>query len=147
MTFSSKTLFISIHPKYAEMILLGRKTVELRKQRPNVAQGCIVFLYASSPVKKLLGMFEVDTVIEDDPETLWSKVHHFAGVSRSTYKEYYSEKKKAFGIVIKRAYPLERTIELDELRTIFPGFHPPQSYRYLDYDDANLLVSHTVKTK
>lgn len=50
----SKAILLSIHPKWAQKIYSGEKTVEWRKTFPKGYSG-IVFLYETAPVKKVTG--------------------------------------------------------------------------------------------
>src|SRR4051794_32919901 len=41
---------ISIHPSYADAILAGEKTIELRRRIPNISQGARLWIYATRPI-------------------------------------------------------------------------------------------------
>jgi len=52
-------VLLSIKPKYAEMILSGEKKYEFRRaifKKPGISK---VVIYASSPVSKVIGEFEI----------------------------------------------------------------------------------------
>lgn len=133
------SLLISIHPKYADKIFSGEKTVELRKVRPKVSSGDSVLVYASSPTMALVGGFEVDRIIETNPTALWSKVKKSAGLTKDEFSDYYNGSSNAYGIFIKKPWYFETPFALQNLRAKLDGFHPPQSYRYLSIDEAQLL--------
>ena len=49
-------ILLSIHPKWAELILSGEKTIEVRKTVPKeLCEGERIFLYETAPVKKITG--------------------------------------------------------------------------------------------
>ena len=123
-------LLISVKPKYAEMLLAGTKTVELRRVRPSIAAGDWVLIYASSPRKALLGAFQVAYVDETNPETLWRKVGSQAGISHDDFREYFSGACRGIGIHVGRAIRFPQPTPLERMREIVPGFNPPQSYTY-----------------
>jgi predicted transcriptional regulator len=93
-------------------------------------------VYASSPQKALLGTFQVADVISGAPAALWDKVGALAAVTRDAFDTYYQGAARAYAIVIGRVMPLGKAIPLARLRDRSPGFHPPQSYRYLDDIEA-----------
>ena len=55
MPADRRVLLLLIHSRFAERILAGSKTVELRRVRPGIEPGDRVLLYASSPVRGLTG--------------------------------------------------------------------------------------------
>ena len=57
-------VLLSIKPKYADKIFNGTKTVELRRICPKVTEGDLILVYVSSPVKALVGEFEVKKIVE-----------------------------------------------------------------------------------
>jgi len=124
-------LLLSIRPKYAAMIFDGTKTVELRRVRPRVTAGDLVLVYASSPVKALLGAFEVARVVTAPPSLLWKQVESKAGISRDQFNQYFNGVEESYGIFLKRKWALNEPVELDELRERQSNFRPPQSYHYL----------------
>lgn len=134
-----KTLLLSIRPKYAAKILTGDKGVELRRTRPNVSAGDLVVVYASSPVKALIGTFQVAEVVTDSPNKLWKTVRHSAGITKKEFDEYYSGASAAFGIVCSNPRTLKEPLDLDQLRDAWGNFWPPQTYRYLKPDEMQRI--------
>jgi len=127
-----KALLIPIKPKYAEMLFEGVKSVELRRTRPRIGQGDIVLLYVSSPTKAVVGAFEVENVIEMPVEDLWPLVEGAAGLSKTEFDVYFDGTSKGVAISLSRIVRFYRPVFLAELQAHWPGFHPPQSYRYLE---------------
>lgn len=124
-------ILLSVKPKYARKIFEGSKTVELRRVLPKIAKGSLVFLYASSPVKAILGAFLVDRVVASTPEELWPLVRNSAGVSREEFDSYYHGAEQGVGIFVGSVRSADTPFELDELRKYWPEFRPPQGYRYI----------------
>lgn len=119
---------IAIHPTYAEAILDGRKTVEFRRSMfPAVAR--FVVLYATAPVRRITGWFEVDSIERGKPEDLWRRHHRGGAVDGTTFQRYFSECSMGAAIRVQRATRLRRPIGLAALS---PALRPPQSFQYLD---------------
>ena len=48
----------------------------------------------------------------------------------------------AFGIAVRAPLSFIRPVRLAQLRKIWTGFHPPQSYRYLSEQEINEIAAH-----
>ena len=139
MSFAA--VLMSIKPEYSDLIFSGRKTIELRRVCPKVAQGDLVIVYASGPRMALVGGFEVVQVVSDSPDNLYAKHGESSGVSKETFDHYFSGVMKAYGIQIGKTWLLKEATELRTLRRQVKGFHPPQSYRYLkEIEFAGLIL-------
>lgn len=127
----NRILLISIKPIYANLILDGSKTVELRKSLPRIEKETLIVIYASAPMKAIVGVGIVSDVIKDDPKIVWAKYKHSVGINKQTFNDYFKNKSKAVGILLKSIYRLDPEIKLDSIRKELPNFSPPQSYKYL----------------
>ncbi len=134
-------LFLSIRPEYVEMILSGRKTVELRRLRPRCVPGDWIAIYSTTPERCLRGVAQVSEVTASDSRELWEKVRPSAGVSRVEYETYFAGAKQAVGIVLANPKRLVSPVSLTELRCVWPEFQPPQSFRYLDREQIDFVLS------
>ena len=128
---NNEAILLSIQPKYAKKILAGEKKVELRRIRPRIQEGDLVIIYASSPVMAVIGSFIVDHVITKHPRDLWHIVKESACISQEEFETYYEGCKVGIGIFISKVRPAGIPLKLEEIREIWPDFHPPQGYRYL----------------
>lgn len=128
---AARTLLLSIRPEFAHKIFMREKTMELRRTRPTVQPGDWALVYVSSPRKAIVGAFEISDLIESSPKRLWSRAALSAAVTAEQYADYLDGAHRAFGICISRVKRFLRPVDLVELRLHIPGFHPPQSYRYL----------------
>jgi len=132
---NNQILLISVKPKFAEKIMSGEKTVELRKSAPsNLKKGNVILIYVTSPVKELWGYCQMDSIIKDTPTDLWKKVEKKAGVSETEFFEYFKNYENGYGLVIKNIQNIE-PIELEYLKLSINGFFPPQTYCYIDKKD------------
>ena len=113
---------MSIKPRFAEAILRGEKTMEFRRTRPGLEPGTRVLIYASAPVKAVVGWFEVGQIHDLSPERLWGHAAACGGVTRDEFDAYFAGCELAFGIELARTGRIEPTS---------PGIRPPQSWQYL----------------
>ncbi len=128
----NRALFISLRPRFAELLLNGRKTVELRRVEPAVSPGTLVLLYASSPLRALVGTGVVLGVSVASSDDIWTRLGSLTGLSRAEYDRYFQGAATAVAISLGRLRRLERPVPLPELREGRSWFRPPQSFRYFD---------------
>lgn len=125
-------VLLSIKPEFAEKIFKGTKKFEFRRslfKNPNIKT---VVVYASSPVQKVIGEFEIDSILNFSPKILWEKTKEFAGISESYFYEYFGDKQMGFAIKIKKVKRYEKELSLQK------DFNakPPQSFLYLQSEIA-----------
>jgi predicted transcriptional regulator len=140
MSTDLTALFVSVKPRFAEMILAGRKTVELRRVRPAVAPGALVILYASSPAKEVVGTGRVVAIEVSSPSALWESHGSLSGLSRREFRGYFAGVGEAVAISLADVRRLPEPVPLAELQRRWRGFRPPQSFRYLDAVQAASVV-------
>ena len=131
-TKSSRVCMISLRPEYAAKVFSGSKTVELRRVRPNMSNGDILFIYTSAPVMALIGTVDVKGVVELDLQTLWRKYGEHTGISEEEFYEYYKGKETGVAILLGRIHEFDESVGLERLREDFGSFQPPQCYYYFD---------------
>jgi predicted transcriptional regulator len=119
--------FIPIKPKYVDRIINGEKLYEFRKAsiRPDLTH---LIIYSGSPIKKIVGIAEVETIEVGAPSKIWEKTKHVAGISRAEFREYFRGKKNAYAIKLKKVHVLSRQINPEDIKN---GFNIPQSYSYV----------------
>ena len=127
---------LSVRPRFAEAIVDGRKTIELRRQRPNVQPGTLGFVYSSSPMQAVVGSFRVDRVFSGTPDELWLVAQRAAYISRQDFDSYFAGVDFGHGIEVSCGRRLPRPIGLAQLRAIWPECKPPRSFGYLVAADA-----------
>jgi predicted transcriptional regulator len=147
-------LLLSIKPEYANKIFSGKKTIELRRMRTRLNRGDLVLVYVSSPIKALVGSFEVEGIsqieIENLPKDLnkvWKQVKDQAKISYKEFKKYYKGASVVVGIYLTNVKNYAVPIELEQLRQKIPKFHPPQSYRYLKEGELTMFKSFLTEEK
>ena len=120
-------VLLSVKPKYAEEILSGRKKYEFRKtifRREDVEK---IYIYSSSPVKKIIAIVDIDGILSDSPDKLWKQCHEDAGISENEFFSYF--KNSGTGYAIKISNVQEFTIPIDPYTD--EDFRPPQSFYYV----------------
>jgi predicted transcriptional regulator len=134
-----RTLVLSLHPRFADSILTGSKTVELRRQRVATPAGTPVILYASSPVMAVVGTALVADVHIAEPDEVWRQFHRDLGLSREEFVRYTQGVVHASALRLTAVDSLALPVPLAHLRASQP-FNPPQSYYYLNADTLQRLV-------
>ncbi len=141
MPSNRRVLFLSLRPEFADLILSGEKTVELRKRRPDVEQNDVVILYAASPTKSILGVARVQGVAQGTVKKIWREFGLETGISKSEYESYFVASTDATAIKLAKMKRLAQPLHLESIRKILDGFSPPQSYRYLTQQQGRALVA------
>lgn len=136
----TRALLVSVKPAYADLLLSGEKTVELRRIRPSVEPGCLVLLYASSPRMEMVGTARIAAIDCGDIDPIWSRFGPATGVDRLTYDRYFAGSPWAVAISLVDVQSLRQGVPLAELRRRICGFRPPQSFRYLDGAEAAVVI-------
>jgi len=124
-------VLLSIKPKFANKIIDGEKKFEFRKIKMDKRKIGYVYIYSTSPVKKIIAKISIGDIIEDSPERLWRRFEKYSGVTKEEFFNYYAEKKVGFAITIQKVERLD--IPIDPYSKI-KNFTPPQSYCYLKED-------------
>lgn len=121
------TVLLSIKPEFAEKIFNGTKKYEFRKsifKRTDVHK---IIVYASSPVKKVIGEFTIEDILNDNLDVIWNKTAVSSGISKGFYLTYFENKSKAYAIKIGRTKRYKQARELSDYNV----HTAPQSFAYL----------------
>lgn len=116
-------LVLSVKPEFVYEIKSGRKKYEFRKaifKRPVEK----VYIYASTPVSKVVGEFQPVDILRGTPKEIWQETRKAAGITKAFFDEYYHGKGVAYAIVIQNLtfYKVPKDLP----------FHAPQSFRYIE---------------
>lgn len=129
--FASQDVLFSIKPKYADKILDGHKTVELRRRFTNSeVTGSLAFIYSTSPVRELVGYARIRDVRRLGIREIWREYRDVAGVEKGDFDSYFHGLKEGYVIVLDQPTRLADGVPIAKLRERF-GFSPPQSFRYV----------------
>ncbi len=137
---SPNILLLSIHQKYARLIFEGDKTVELRRVRPRyLNEGDLILVYVKSPREALVGVLEVEKVVEMSPDNLWKIVEDKAGIDYKEFQEYYQKSSVGFAIFLRNYHSFDNPVKLTQLKEEWSDFRPPQCYKYLKEKEIFML--------
>ncbi len=120
-------VLLSIKPEYAELIFSGKKKYEFRRaifKKPGISK---VVIYASSPVSKVIGEFEIDDILSLDIGELWHITMEHAGIDKEFYDRYFSGKEVGHAIKVKKTKKYPKHKDLRE----FNVKCAPQSFAYI----------------
>lgn len=135
---TGRAVLLSIKPKYADLIIAGSKTVELRRSWPSNDIGVMV-IYSSAPIQRLTGIALIKEVRECDFESLWKvSQEHGGGVTYEELQDYIDKKKHSYGVMLGRVAPAEVLVDPKDL---FPTFTPPQGFLYLSPSDYQRVIA------
>jgi predicted transcriptional regulator len=135
-----RAVLLSVAPRFATRIFAGMKTVELRKVPPKLMKGDLVLLYVTSPEKSLQGVLRVTGIKSGKPEELWEENKERVGLSHTEFKDYFNGTAIGCAISFDNIEQLDVPLSLATLRTLFPGFQPPQVHRYVSAEDLATLL-------
>lgn len=120
-------VILSIKPEFANKIFNGTKKYEFRRtlfKNKNVNK---IVVYASAPISKVVGEFEIEDIVHENVTKLWNRTSEFSGISLTYYSKYF--RGKDFGYAIKVKNPIKYDEELCIEENF--GIQPPQSFAYL----------------
>lgn len=122
------SVLLSIKPEFANAILDGAKTFELRRKVFRNEGVRRIVIYASSPTCRVVGEFVVEDILAHEPERLWSLISDGAGVGRAFFDEYFRGRSIGFALKVGNPRRWSRPRILEE----YCGLErPPQSFCYL----------------
>lgn len=128
---------MSIHPEFAQLILDGKKRVEFRKTRFSLDISYVV-IYATAPIKKVIGYFKIQKIQVAAPTELWKSYKEVAGIDKGAFQNYYGDMNQGVAIEIGEVYQLSQYIDLEH---ISKSLVAPQNYIYLEKDSFDSIRS------
>lgn len=135
MDSSPKTLLISIHPQYVNLLFEKTKKIEFRKTdfQKNFNK---VLIYCTYPTCRIVGFFTVKKVIKLTPLEMWEKYKNIGGIEKEVFFNYYQNKKLAIGILVDKIYMFKNVLDLKDF-----NISVPQSYQYLNsYESEEICL-------
>jgi predicted transcriptional regulator len=120
-------VILSIKPEFANKIFEGVKKFEFRRsifKNRNVSK---VIVYASSPISKVIGEFEIGNILFKDLNSLWNETKEYSGITEDYFFDYFSGKECGFALEVKKVKKYKKELCI---RKSF-GKVPPQSFAYV----------------
>lgn len=123
-----KAVLLSIKPEFAHKIFEGSKKFEFRKQVFKDTSVKKVIVYSSSPEQKVIGEFEIETILDDTPDKIWVQTRLYSGISRKFFKSYFEGRDKAYAIKVAstKRYLKQKSLADFNIHTA------PQSFAYVN---------------
>lgn len=132
-----QVVLLSIRPRFARAIMSGDKKVEFRRVRCS-SDARIGLVYATSPIQRVIGFFEIAFVEEGTPAELWAKFGRVGEIAIEDYLAYYEGTSRAVAIGVGKVHHLVSECELREVEGCGA---PPQSFQYLPRSALRSLPS------
>jgi len=120
-------VLLSIKPEFADLIFNGEKKYEFRRTIFKNQGIKTIIIYVSSPVQRVVGEIEIESVLNHDLDTLWQITKEFSGIQKSFFYKYFKEKRMGYALKIRKTKKYKVPLSLYENY----GVTPPQSFRYL----------------
>ena len=123
-------ILLSIKPKYVSSIMNGTKKFEFRRKIFKRKDVDTVVVYATKPIGKVVGEFEIKQVISDTPKSVWNMTAQYAGLDKLDFYNYFEGLDEAFAIQISKVTPYKKQLDLSELED--GNLKAPQPFIYLN---------------
>ena len=126
-----KNLLLSIHAEYAIKIVNGQKTIELRRKFPifNKEDKKKIFIYACSPISKIIGECDLREVKKLSIKYLWKTAGNLAMIDKTSFQKYFIDRDFGFALYLENPIKYRKPIPLTSVLGL--NSKPPQSYRYM----------------
>lgn len=124
-----RKVLLSIKPEFALKIFEGTKRYEFRKALFKDRSVKTIVVYASSPMQRVIGEFEIADILYLEKEQLWKTTKRYSGIDKVYFDKYFQEKEIGYALKIKRITRYESPKELKDFKVNYA----PQSFIYLKY--------------
>ena len=127
--YIQENVLMSIKPRYADEIFNGGKRVEFRRICfPETVKR--VYVYSSSPIKRIIGYFLIEKIDYDFTNRLWEKYDLKGAIPKEIFDEYFSGVDKGYAVVVKDIRPFKYGIAIKDVFS--RNYTIPQNYRYIN---------------
>src|SRR5271165_388194 len=126
----SAAAILSIKPTYANQILAGSKTIELRKSAMGLTAGDVVLVYSSAPEQRIAFWFRIKNIEALSVGEMWDRYASRLGIAHEDYLAYFSDASDAVGLHVGEMHAIT-PIPLTTIERLVPGFVPPQGLMWL----------------
>lgn len=128
----SKAVLISIQPKWCELILRGKKTLEVRKSRPKIETPFKCYIYQTKGKERLLD------ILKDGDEN-YGEIYHGKPVfiktrENSGYKGLFGRQQKVIGEFI--------CDEIERVEIPYPAYQNELDKRYIEQSCVDYYALH-----
>ena len=127
-------VILSLKPQYAELILSGEKTIELRNRVVRMEPGTVIWIYATKPVGGIVALAELDSIVHDTPSEIWLRFQREMCIDRAHFDSYIDNRESVSALKLSSVRKLKQLVTLDWIRRSIGSFQPPQFYARLSID-------------
>ena len=121
-------VIMSLKPEYGELVFSGSKTVELRNRVVRIETGTTIWIYFTSPVRKIVGVADVRAVVYGSPLEIWRRFRERMCIEQARFEEYVGDRVRVTALVLKDVRKLDAPVPIGSIRRVVRSFHPPQFY-------------------
>lgn len=140
-TTAAPVVLLSVRSPHVDRLLAGTKTIEFRRRRWNVPDGTRVLLYGSRQQQAIVGSIVVEATHVGSRTAMWDRYGPASGLTRQEFRGYFTSADVAVAIKVSSPRKLTEPLTLGELRRRSPGFHVPQSYRFIQADELGIVLN------
>lgn len=117
---------LSIKPEFALQIFSGQKKFEYRRKIFKKTVDSVI-VYATSPMKLVIGEFFIDDILFEEVDKLWERTKTFSGISKEYYYKYFENLDRGYAIKIGNVNYFEVSFSITEKY----GIIAPQCFAYV----------------
>jgi predicted transcriptional regulator len=133
---------MAIKPRFADLIISGKKVVEVRRGGSTIKTGDVLVLYSSSPERTVRATCAVRSVEIQSVRSALSAMNRETGLTKEELRDYLTGADKVTLLGIESVFCLAHPITLKELRRGNKRMVIPQSYRFLNTREIETLAAH-----
>lgn len=129
--YSMNELILAIKPKFLEKILTGEKKVEIRRKFAKKWIGHKISLYASTPIRALVGEALIKNVVKGNPESIWRNLNFEIGCTKEDFDNYTAGADQVYAIILSEVRPYRENLPISQISHLVnkdKELKPPQSY-------------------
>jgi predicted transcriptional regulator len=120
---------LSVHESHARAIMLGRKTVELRRRFAERWIGRCASVYAAGGSGCLLGTVMIDDVVKASPKEIWDHYSDNICCTKAEFDVYAADRPHLYALRLCQPRPYQAPVPLSQLSFLLgERIRPPQSY-------------------
>ena len=131
---------ISLKPQYAELVVSGKKSVELRNRIVRLNPGTTVWIYATLPVGRIVAFAEVESIVHGKPTLMWRSFKKDICIDKTIFDSYTKDRERVSAVKLTAVRELQEAPTLDGIRKVVGTFHPPQFYARLAAESGLLGI-------
>ena len=90
-----------------------------------------MIVYATTPVKRVVGWFRVGGVEAEAPRALWERFGGVGGIELDEFDRYYEGRDIGTAITVAEAASLTEPLQLSSVAGLI---NPPQSFQYVSWE-------------